>query len=200
MRINNCQQRSQEWYNERKGKISGTRFSQVISGKKNRLIYELLNEDLNECLFPDDFINDEMQFGIDNEPIARAKYNELMGFNFKEIGLIYSDFSSIHCASPDGKYDNKILEIKCTENGSIHLQRFFEGVESNYKPQIINYFAVSDDVEEVHWISYCPYRIERPLISIIFKRSDFEKEIIIGRAKIKEIESQLIDLKNRFIF
>jgi hypothetical protein len=37
-------------------------------------------------------------------------------------------------------------------------------------PQIINYFAVSDEVVAVHWVSYCPYRTERPLVIHVFTR------------------------------
>lgn len=195
------QQRSPEWYDARKGKIGGTRFGQVISGKKNRLIYELLDEDMSEFLFPDDFVSDEMQFGIDNEPIARDMYIRQTGINFREVGLIQSDFSSIHIASPDGLSDDntKVLEIKCTMDGSIHLQRFFEGVENSYMPQIKNYFAVSDEVKEVHWVSYCPDRPERPIIVYIFTREHFS-DIEKGRDIISQIEAKLSLLKQEWTF
>lgn len=40
---------------------------QVISGKKNSLIYELLNERMSPWIdFDDQYIDDDMQFGIDN--------------------------------------------------------------------------------------------------------------------------------------
>lgn len=202
MKIHNCQQRSQEWYQLKKGRIGGTRFGSVISGKKNRLIYELLDERLNEFNFPDDYVTDEMQFGIDNEPIARELYSKQSGIKFREVGLIESNLSEIHISSPDGlSEDNSIaLEIKCTENGYIHIQRFFEGVESNYLGQIKNYFVVSDEIKEVHFVSYCPSRFERPIVVIIFKREDFIKDIENGIKLIAEIELKLNKLQNEFIF
>lgn len=202
MKIENCEQLSPEWWAIKKGKISGTRFGQVISGRKNRLVYDLLNEQLSEYLFPDDYVSDEMQFGIDNEPVALEMYEKMTGIHVNRIGAILSETSAIHMASPDGISDDHtiIQEVKCTQDGAIHIQRFFEGPESSYLPQIKNYFAVDDQVKEVHWISYCPERPERPLIVIKFKREDFNGEIEKGRAAISNIEAELSSLQTQFIF
>jgi len=202
MKIETFNQGSPEWFDARKGRIGGTRFSNVISTKKNRLIYDLLDERFSEFLFPDDFISDEMQFGIDNEPIARQLYSEQSGIKFKEVGLIRSDFSSIHHTSPDGlSFDESIaLEIKCTQNRAIHMQRFFEGVESTHMPQIKNYFAVSDEILQVHWVSYCPFATERPLIVIVFRREEFAIEIPKWRFKIQTIEATLNEFAEKWRF
>ena len=202
MNLDYCEQRSPEWWALKKGKISGTRFGQVISGKKNRLIYDLLNERLSEFLIPDDYTHDEMQFGIDNEEEALKCYTRHTGIKVVRVGALISDHSGIHMASPDGISKNiKIVqEVKCTQDGGIHIQRFFEGPETGYLPQIKNYFAIDDQVEEVHWISYCPSRPERPLIIKYFKRSQFGDDIDKGRAAIRHIESELAILENAFIF
>lgn len=212
MKINNCEQRSEEWFRLRAGSIGGTGFGQVISDRKNRLVYDLLDEQLNGMARMDDFISDDMQFGIDNEPIARQLYSEESGIEFTEIGLILSDHSGIHHASPDGINLERgiVLEIKCTQTGAVHLQRYFEGVESSYMPQIINYFAVSDEVKEVHWVSYCPNRPERPIVKHIFTRGSMVKHgktmqtiafvVADARQEIKVIESKLTELRNQFIF
>lgn len=213
MKIHTFAQLSPEWWEFKVGKISGTRLGQVISNRKNRLLYDLLNERMDGYIEQDDFVSEDMQFGVDNEPIARQLYIEKSGIQFEEIGAIESDFSEIHMASPDGMFLSDILEIKCTSNGAIHIQRFKEGPESVYIPQIINYFAVSDEIERVHWISYCPYRPERPLVICIFTR-DFILEpatakkpaytindaVIDGRNGIKIIEQDLIDLEQDFKF
>jgi len=202
MIISNCEQQTPEWWAIKKGKISGTRFGQVISGRKNRLIYELLDEQLSKYLFPDDFVSEDMQFGIDNEPIALKLYEKTTGIHVNRIGAIISEQSWIHMASPDGINDDHtiIQEVKCTQDGSIHIQRFFEGPESQYMPQIKNYFAVSDLIQEVHWMSYCPERPERPLIIIKFKREQFADEIEKSRKQIGNIEAELVNLHTQFIF
>ncbi len=202
MNINYCEQRSEEWCRLRAGSIGGLRFGQVLSGRKNRLVYDLLNESLNGYAELDDYINDEMQYGLEQEPIACDAYSLQSGIPLEKVGMILSDHSRIHHASPDRINIDLgiVVECKSTQNGSIHLQRFFEGVESEHKPQIQNYFAVSDDVKEVHFISWCPNRPERPLIVKIFRREEFLNEIFAGREKIQQIEKQLIEIKNQFIF
>lgn len=202
MRISYVKQRSQEWHELRVGSIGGTGYGQVISGRKNRLIHTLLNEQLNGYAEPNDFVSDDMQFGIDNEEAARKLYSEKSGIEFKEVGLIHSDYSKIHHASPDGLNEEMgiALEVKCTPDGSIHIERFFDGPESKYLPQIENYFAVSDDVKEVHWVSYCPFRQERPLVIHIFKRENFVDAIAKGRSLIAKIENKLKENKELFTF
>ena len=201
MKVIYCEQRSQEWYELRAGSIGGNRLGAVISGRKNRLAYDLLNEQLNGIAQMDDYINDDMMFGIENEPIARDLYSKQSGIEFTECGLIKSETSAIHHASPDGINLERgiVLEIKCTTNGAIHLQRFFEGVEAAHLPQIINYFAVSDEIKEVHWVSYCPERVERDLIVFIYNRETYTDSIRIAREKIKEIELALIAMKSKFL-
>lgn len=212
MKINNCEQRSEQWYKDRAGSIGGTRFGQVISDRENRLEYELLAEQLDGYVEPDDYVSDDMLFGTEQEPIARQEYSEQSGILFEQVGMILSDQSEIHHASPDGINIELgiVLEIKSTQNSSIHIQRFFKGPESNHIPQIINYFAVSDEVKEVHWVSFCPSRPERPLVKWIFTRESLVKSgkkmvpisqvVFEGRAEIARIEAQLIEMKNKFIF
>jgi len=143
-----------------------------------------------------------MQFGIDNEPVAADLYEKQTGIKFKQVGCILSDTSPIHLASPDRlSEDNSIvLEIKCTQNGRIHLQRFWEGVETSHMAQIKNYFAVSEEVKEVHWISYCPDRFERPIIPYIFRREMFEQDIPGWLFEVKQIELKLDKMQQQFMF
>jgi len=208
-----------EWWALKCGKISGTRFGQVISGRKNGLVYELLNERLDGAIFPDDFVTEDMQFGIDNEPIACDLYSKQSGIEFVTIGAITSDASKIHMASPDriSKDEKIILEAKCTQHGQKQIERFFTGPDSTYMPQIKNYFAVDPGVEQVHWISYCPSRPERPLVVCIFDRNTVvdvikatkinpertitvQDKVLEGCARIKTIEAELLDMEQKFVF
>lgn len=202
MKLHHIKQRSPQWFDLKVGKISGSRFGQCISGRKNRLIYDVLNESMNGYIEQDDYIDEDMQFGLDNEPVARQLYSEQSGINWQEIGAIESDTSSIHIASPDGisPDQTKILEIKCTQNGAIHLQRFIEGIDTSYLPQVINYFAIDDQIKEVHWVSYCPYRPERPLVVFVVTREMFQKDIEAGRKRIEKISTELETIRSEFVF
>lgn len=190
------EQRSHEWWQMKVGKVGGTRFSQIISTRKNRLVYDILNEMLSGEVVFDDYVSDDMQYGIDNEPVALELYTEFTGIKTLSTGAILSESNPIHIASPDGySADKKIVqEVKCTMNGAIHLQRFFDGVESNYIPQCINYFAVAPEIEEVHFISYCGGREERPMHYKVLKRENYIKKIELG-IKNLEILSKAVQSK-----
>jgi hypothetical protein len=202
MKTTNLIQYSPEWWAFKAGKIGGTRFGQVISTRKNRLIYELAAETISGQADVSDYINDAIQFGLDNEPIAAELYSEQSGIEFQEVGAILSDHSGIHHASPDRLNINRgiVLEIKCTENRAIHIERFFEGPETGYMSQIKNYFAVSDSVKEVHWVSYCPNMVEKPLVVHVFSRAHFEKEVPAWREKVAAIEETVKSMVQQFIF
>ena len=211
MNYQKIEQLSPEWWALKVGKISGTRFGQLISTRENSLIDECLNELLDGYIEPDDYENEDLLFGRENEKAAIDLYEQISGITFAERGgVIISDHSTLSIASPDAvNLDSGIVcEAKCTMHGKTQIKRFRKGIESDKLPQIINYFAQSDDVKEVHWISYCPFRTERPLVSYIFtpetvidekKKTTIAELIVSGRTKLVEFEQELEKLKNEFI-
>lgn len=166
------EQNTPEWWAYKVGKISGTRFGQLISSRENSLIEELADEIMNGYCEISDFEDEDIIFGKENESIAIDLYEEKSGLKFERGGVLQSDTCKMHMASPDAIIYEKgiVVEVKCTRHGKTHLKRFYNGIESNYKPQIINYFAVDPKINEVHFISYCPYRPERPLVVYVVKR------------------------------
>lgn len=220
------EQRSEEWFKLRAGKITGTRFGKLISSRKNNLVYELANESLDGVVEPSDFANDDMQYGIDNEDLAIDMFEDETGLSVIRGGVIESNFSSIHMASPDGIIadglldspvflgDAVVLEVKCTRNGTKHLSRYIEGIDTEYMPQIKNYRACSDSVKVVIFISYCGLRSERPMFFHAMCVKGYEHlvpegfvtisyfdddEIGKGRNKLKPIEKEIKDIINTFL-
>lgn len=203
-------QKSSEWFILRAAKISGTRFGQVISGKKNDLLYKLINEKIKGTSDDDEeaYIDDAMQYGLDNEEHAIDLYEIKSGIKFKRGGVIYSDYSKNHIHSPDAVNleSGIVVEVKCTMEREKQIKRFFDGAESSYLPQIINAFACSDSIKEVHWISYSGFCkqlgnvvMNKEIISIIYKRENYLAEILKGRNLIKEIEIKVDDMYNKFV-
>jgi len=174
----NIEQGSQEWWEFKVGKISGTRFGQLISSRDNGLIFEMADEVLNGHCEIDDFVSEDMEFGLENESTAIDLYERMSGIKFTRGGVIVSDHNDRHIASPDGvNLENGIIcEVKCTRNGATQIKRFNKGPESSHMGQIANYFAMSQTVKEVHWISYCPFRPEREIVVHVFKRDDIHTE------------------------
>jgi hypothetical protein len=156
-----------------------------------------------------------MQFGIDNEPIAGEKTEKFLGIKLIHGGVIQSDFNEKHIASPDFHFKNKrgkitIIEVKCTRHGEKHLNRFRNGFETNYTGQVLNYFACSDDIDEVIHVSYCPFRPERELVLIPYSLTDtvkigtknmtIKEACEIGRAKLLPLFCEVEKLITDFSF
>jgi len=168
MKYLNIEQCSQEWFEYKAGKISGTRFGQMISSRENSIVPQLIDETLNGYVEPSDYEDEDILFGKENESIAIDLYEEMSGLKFERGGVIQSGLMKLSMSSPDGiSFGEKkiVVEVKCTRNGHVHISRFLKGIDTSHKPQIINYFFSSDMVvDEVHFISYCPYRPERPIV------------------------------------
>ena len=174
MKYLQIEQTSPEWWAYKVGRISGTRVGQLLSTRENSLIDEMIDEILDGEVKHDDFQSEEMLFGIENEGVALDLYSQRYGIDFERGGVLCSDLhENRHMASPDGINIEKgiVAEVKCTMQGKTQIKRFRKGIDSNYLPQVINYFACSEDINEVHWISYCPFRPERDLVVIVFKRN-----------------------------
>jgi hypothetical protein len=195
---NDIIQLSPEWWAMKVGKVSGTRFGQLISGRENSLIDELANEILDGRIEQDDFQTEDMMFGTKNEEVALSKYEDKSGVFFQRGGVIISDIHpELHIASPDGitECETIIAEVKCTRNGKTQINRLRNGIDKKYIPQVLNYFAVSDKVKEVHWISYCPYRPEIELVTIIVTRDTIIEKKKTVQDKVNEVLAEMENLK-----
>ena len=202
------EQTSPEWWAYKVGRISGTRVGQLLSTRENSLIDEMIDEVLDGEVKRDDFQTEEMLFGVENEGVALDLYSKRYGIEFERGGVLCSDLhEKIHMASPDGINIKKgiIVEVKSTMQGKTQIKRFRKGIDSNYLPQVVNYFACSEDVKEVHWISYCPFRPERDLVVIIFKRDTIIEqketkkngvEVVTIQDKVNELHEKITIFEN----
>ena len=114
-KIYNMEQRTQEWYDIRKGKITASNFGTAVGHSSFKSPKELSDELKQNKKFS----NEAIEHGIKMEPIARNFYSELYKVEVKEIGFAVPVwYPKIGC-SPDGiiyvdsKETNKIIEIKC---------------------------------------------------------------------------------------
>lgn len=141
--IENIEQGSSEWFELRLGKVTGSRFKDVMSGgrgsapSKTRYSYmmDLAIERVTN-LKAEQYINDAMQYGTETEPRARAMYELMSGNEVSEVAFI--EHNEMVGVSPDGLIGlNGMLEIKCP-NTKTQVTRFLEGIglPSEYKYQV----------------------------------------------------------------
>lgn len=136
MKIIDCEQRSPEWYAARLGKVTSSCFAGVLSNGEGRNTYmmELLAE-RTTGITQASYMNTAMQWGIDTEPQARAKYEKKTKTKVQQVGFIEYDENT--GASTDGLVgEDGLIEIKCP-NTSTHLTYILKDkMPAKYVPQV----------------------------------------------------------------
>lgn len=153
------EQGSLEWYQIRYGKVGGSSSSQ-LHVKSDTLLNELVSCRM-EPFDPDEadgFKSAAMERGNELEPEAREVLSVSTGVQFEEFGWLEMDECSIMGISPDGMTSDRRIgcEIKCPSR-STHARYVREDVlPLDYVDQVVQFFAVNDDLEEVWFCSYRP--------------------------------------------
>lgn len=114
-----CEQGSPEWFAERVGRPSSSRFGEIITTKgvpskqAEKYLYELAGERLIGCK-AESYQNAAMTRGIEMEGEARSLYGFLRDIEVEQVGICYPDEQRKYGASPDGFVGKDgCLEIKC---------------------------------------------------------------------------------------
>jgi len=133
-----------EWFAARLGKVTASRVSDVIAKTKtgwgaSRANYmaQIIAERLTQAT-ADSYSNAAMQWGTDNEPLARAAYEFFTGADVAEVGFVDHPTIAMAGASPDGLIgEDGLIEIKCP-NTATHIDTLLEGkVPEKYRTQML---------------------------------------------------------------
>lgn len=141
------EQGSEAWMQLRSGKVTASKVSDVMSaittaGYRNYLadlVVERLTGNKTES-----FTNAAMQWGVDQEPLARAEYEVKTGNFVDQIAFVdHPTIVNFGC-SPDGLVgDDGLIEIKCP-NTATHIDYVMQDkVPTKYIPQIQCQLAVT---------------------------------------------------------
>ena len=137
------EQGSAEWMAARLGKMTASRMSDVAAKTKTgwgagraNYMAELIAERLTGNP-ADNYINAEMQHGIDTEPQARAAYEFFRDMTVEKVGLIAHPTIPMSAASPDGLVGaDGLVEIKCP-NTATHIETLLGGaIPAKYGAQM----------------------------------------------------------------
>jgi putative phage-type endonuclease len=117
------EQRTEEWFSARLGKVTASSLYKVLAKTKTgygadrgnymtQLVLERVTGSKAES-----YTNASMQWGIDQEPFARAAYEASRGVMVDEVGFIPHPSIEAAGASPDGLVgDDGMVEIKCPDS------------------------------------------------------------------------------------
>lgn len=146
------EQGSEAWHNQRLGKVTASRISDVMArtktgygaSRKNYMM-ELLCQRLTGRK-EEGYINAAMQRGTELEPMARGMYEGLNGVLVVEASFIDHPTIPMSGASPDGLVGTDgLVEIKCP-NTAQHVEFLRTGHIDN------------DYILQMHWQMVCTNR------------------------------------------
>ena len=206
------EQRTEEWFQQRLGKVTASRISDVIaktktgvSTSRQNYLVQLVSERLTGKK-GDSFVNQAMLDGIERESAARELYERTRGVSVTEVGFFDHPIIKNSGASPDGavnskeegKYDG-LIEIKCPIETTHTNTLMSKSVPSKYIPQIQWQMAsVSPNVKWVDFISYNPnFPDDLQLFVTRVERNDeyiasLEVEV---KQFLEEVEQTILKLK-----
>lgn len=180
-------QGSPEWREFKLGKISASRFGDILTEPKSKTAREKGELSATAKSYLLDLVAETltgqdqgppttwaMQWGIDCEPAARELYSELTGLEVRQVGFVTHPTEPMIGGSPDGlvgprkipfadpsKGPDGGLEIKCPANTRIHLGYMLGGVlPKEHIPQVQGHIWLND-CEWWDFVSYDP-RIKGP--------------------------------------
>tara|TARA_R110002020_G_scaffold210667_2_gene416865 strand:+ start:3243 stop:3884 length:642 start_codon:yes stop_codon:yes gene_type:complete len=175
------EQNSDEWFNLRAGRITSSKLGTIMAnyGKAfgvaaKKYAVNLAIEQITGKAIPSSYSNAHMERGHEQEPIARALYEDEYFCEVTNGGFFESEF--IGC-SPDGLVDGDgVIEIKSVI-ASVHYDTIKRGgFDPAYKWQFIGnlYFTGRDWID---FVSYCEqFPKGKQLYTYRLNKKDYIKE------------------------
>jgi putative phage-type endonuclease len=146
------EQRTDEWFQQRLGKVTASNLHKVLAKTKTgygadrgHYMTQLVLERITGNR-ADGYTSAAIQWGIEQEQFARAAYEAYRGVLVEEVGFIPHPTIAMAGASPDGLVEGGMVEIKCPES-----KTFLEVILSN-NPVESKYFA------QMQWQMRCADR------------------------------------------
>jgi len=183
------EQKSEEWFKARLGKVTASRVADVIaktktgySASRENYMAQLVVERLTNTQ-AESFTNAAMQWGTDQEPFARAAYEVQQNVLVDETGLVDHPTIEMAGASPDGLVgEDGLVEIKCP-NTATHIDTLLtQTVPAKYITQMQFQMACTGR----QWCDFVSFDPRMPP-----KAQIFVKRVPRDDAFIKEIESEI---------
>jgi putative phage-type endonuclease len=126
------EQRTDDWFAARLGKVTASRVADVVaktksgySASRDNYMADLIVERLTGQKAAG-FSSAAMEWGVEQEPLARAAYSARTGELVEEVGFIDHPTIAMSGASPDGLVNDGCVEFKCP-NTATHLEYLLAG-------------------------------------------------------------------------
>lgn len=182
-------QRTPEWYEARRGKVTASRIADLTARTRNgwgasraNYMAQILAERLTGIV-AESYTNAAMQHGIDTEPLARTAYEFFNDCAVEEVGFVDHPHIAMSGASPDGRVASEgMVEIKCP-NTATHIDTLLgTKIADKYMKQM--YWQMACDKRD--WCDFVSFDDRLPTeMQLFVKRIERDDKII------SELEEQV---------
>ena len=204
------EQRTEEWFQQRLGKVTASRISDVIaktktgvSTSRQNYLVQLVSERLTGKK-GDSFVNQAMLDGIEREGAARAIYMLNRDVSVTEVGFFDHPIIKNSGASPDGAVNAEeegkyagLIEIKCPIETTHTNTLMSKSVPSKYIPQMQWQLACNG----AKWVDFVSYIPNVPMELQLFVARVDRDDTYIGELEaevikfLDEVEQTILKLK-----
>ena len=185
------EQNTEEWFQLRAGKITSSKLQTIMANfpgafgmPAKKYAVSLAIEQITEKAIPSTYQNDHMQRGHEQEPIARALYEDESFCEVTNGGFFESD--NVGC-SPDGLVSSDgVIEIKSVIH-TVHFDNVRRGkFDPAYKWQFIGNMKFSGR-DWMDFVSYCStFPVGRQLYVCRLKKEDYQEEFKMIDERIEQ--------------
>lgn len=199
--ISNATQRSEEWYKERYGKFTASEIHKLLGVRglgetgKSYAIEKAIEQLYGQV--EDSYRGADMQRGIELEPLAFAKFQEMHPEATESFMFSYGKHAG---ASPDGVVGkDAILEIKCPRATKFFKIVADENIDKEYYAQMQMQMLCSNS-SKAYFFNYCvidgeefhhTIEVQRDEEMITLIKERLEEAIAIKEAYISKITNNL---------
>jgi putative phage-type endonuclease len=193
------EQRSEEWFAARCGKVTASRVADIVaktktgySASRENYLAQLVCERMTGKP-AESYSNTAMQWGTDQEPFARAAYEAAKDVLVQEVGFVIHPNIEGAGASPDGLVGEfGLVEIKCP-NTATHIQTLLDQkVPDKYNIQMQWQMCTTGR----QWCDFCSFdpRMEEGL-QLFIKRVEYHPLYVAELEK--EVINFLMDVEDK---
>jgi len=191
------EQRTDDWFQARLGKVTASRVADVVaktksgySASRQNYMADLIVERLTGQK-ASNFSNAAMDWGVEQEPAARAAYSARTGDLVEEVGFIDHPTIAMAGASPDGFVGEGCVEYKCP-NTATHLEYLLAGKPVEKHVTQMQWQMACTGRAFCEFVSYDPRLPEHPQMLIVRVPRD-DKRIAELEAEVLKFLAELDD-------
>jgi putative phage-type endonuclease len=191
------QRENPAWWAARLGKVTASRVADVVaktksgySASRQNYLADLIVERLTGQK-ASNFSNAAMDWGVEQEPAARAAYSARTGELVEEVGFIDHPTIAMSGASPDGFVGEGCVEYKCP-NTATHLEYLLAGKPPEKYVTQMQWQMACTGKTFCEFVSYDP-RLPEHLQMLIVRVPRDDNRIAELEAEVRKFLAELDD-------